>query len=234
MLQINQRYVLILLFCLIQISVLTILNSFASDSVYCLNAIKHFEKKYNIPKNFLYLISLVESGKWDESSKSVQPWPWTANIGGKSKFFKNKNDMVAFLKKHIAHGKENIDVGCNQINYKYHKQNFHSIEQMITPYYNVWYSAYYLSQNFTKTGNWDGAIALYHSKNPNHNGKYMRKIKKAAKASNSLQIALNNTKKSSLNIPSLSKRVDEKIILKKNFDANIMVYDTKKRGTITY
>ena len=46
-------------------------------------------------------------------------------------------------------------------------------------------------------------------------------------------MALNNTKKSSLNTSPSSKKNYGKIVLKKNFDANIMVYDTKKRSTIT-
>ena len=231
MAQINQRYILLTLFSFILIFITS--KSLASDSVYCLNAIKHFEKKYNIPKNFLYLISLVESGKWDENSKTVQPWPWTVHIGGKAKFFKNRGEMVMFLKKHISYGKENIDVGCNQINYKYHKHNFNSIEHMVTPYYNIEYSAYYLSQNFAKTGNWHDAIALYHSKNPLHNGRYIKKIKKAAENNGNLQMALNNVKKNSFDIPSLNTKNHKKVTLKKNFNAGIIVYDAKSVTTNT-
>ena len=217
--------------CFMLETTLSALGSSPSDSVYCLNAIRHFEKKYKIPKNLLYLISLVESGKWNENSKSLQPWPWTANIRGKSKFFKNKKEMVVFLKKHIASGQENIDLGCNQINYKYHKKNFNNIEQMITPYYNVGYSAHYLFQNFSKTGNWDNAVALYHSKNPNRSGRYMKKIRETAKNSSSLQMALNDTNKNKLSIHTSDKKTHKKFVLKKNSNANIIVYDAKN-GTI--
>ena len=74
----------------------------SSDVLHCLSAIKLFERKYNIPKNFLYLISLVESGKYDKNSKRLQPWPWTANINGKSRFYSTKSELVKAVKMHIA------------------------------------------------------------------------------------------------------------------------------------
>ena len=233
--QISGKYtfMLIAIFCFMQVLMLNASSNSTSDSVYCLNAVRYFEKKYKIPKNFLYLISLVESGKWDENSKRLQPWPWAANISGKSKFFKNKREMVMFLKKYIANGQESIDVGCTQINYKYHKQHFDNIEQMITPYYNVGYSAYYLSQNFSKTGNWNEAIALHHSKNPNHNGRYIKKIRETAKVTGNLQMALNNTKKNPFSTYISNEKNHKKITLKKNSSANIIVYDINNTNVIS-
>lgn len=171
----------------------------SSDTLYCLNAIKLFEIKYNIPKNFLYLISLVESGKYNKNSKRLQPWPWTANIEGKSRFFNTKNELIKAIKMYLANGKENIDIGCNQVNYKYHKHNFLSLEQMVSPYHNVGYSAYYLASNYRKTNNWQDAVAMYHSKNPHHSSKYIRKINKTAKISSNLLMALNDSKRNATN-----------------------------------
>ena len=192
-----------------------------SDSVHCLNAIKIFEKKYNIPKNFLYLISLVESGRYNNISKTSQPWPWSVNINGQSKFFKSKTELVSALKKYVASGKENFDVGCNQINYKYHRHNFSSIEQMASPYYNVGYSAYYLASNYLKTNNWQEAVAMYHSKNPRHGSKYIKKIRQTAKTSGSLLMALNDSKKRN---PNNRPRINSQIISKKSA-TGIMVYN---------
>lgn len=201
----------------------------SSDVLHCLSAIKLFERKYNIPRNFLYLISLVESGKYDKNSKRLQPWPWTANINGKSKFYRTKSELVQALKIHIASGKENIDIGCNQINYKYHKHNFANIEQMASPHHNVGYSAYYLASNYRKTNNWQDAVALYHSKNPRHSSKYIRKINQTAKSSSNLLMALNDSKKRS--IP--NKKIFEQQILNKKSKAEIMVYNNSNEPYIS-
>ncbi len=210
----------------------------SSDVLHCLNAIKLFERKYDIPKNFLYLISLVESGKYDKNSKRLQPWPWTANINGESRFFSTKNELIKALKIHIANGKENIDIGCNQINYKYHKHNFSNIEQMVSPYHNVGYSAYYLASNYQKTNNWQDAIAMYHSKNPLHSSKYIRKINKTAKNSSGLLMALNDSNKkngiasraSSSSI--MNRKSVEQQILNKKSRAGIIVYSNSKESYI--
>ena len=195
-----------------------------ADSMHCLNAIKVFEKKYKIPKNFLYLISLVESGRYNNKSKATQPWPWTANINGKSRFFKNKAELVSAIKKYVASGKENFDIGCNQINYKFHKHNFSSIEQMASPYHNVRYSAYYLASNYLKTNNWQQAVAMYHSKNPYYSSKYINKIKNTAKTSGSLLMALNDGKKRVLNN---KPKLNSQIINKKS-TVGIVVYNNSK------
>jgi hypothetical protein len=210
----------------------------SSDVLHCLNAIKLFERKYDIPKNFLYLISLVESGKYDKNSRRLQPWPWTANINGESRFFSTKNELIKALKIHIANGKENIDIGCNQINYKYHKHNFSNIEQMVSPYHNVGYSAYYLASNYQKTNNWQDAIAMYHSKNPLHSSKYMTKINKTAKNSGGLLMALNDSNKkngiasraSSSSI--MNRKSVEQQILNKKSRAGIIVYSNSKESYI--
>ena len=66
---------------------------------------------------------------------------------------------------------------------------------MVSPYHNVGYSAYYLASNYQKTNNWQDAIAMYHSKNPLHSSKYIRKINKTAKNSSGLLMALNDSNK---------------------------------------
>ncbi len=200
-----------------------------SDSIHCLNAIKIFEKKYNIPKNFLYLISLVESGRYNNISKTAQPWPWSVNINGRSEYFKSKTELVSALKKYVASGKENFDIGCNQINYKFHKHNFSSIEQMASPYYNVGYSAYYLASNYLKTNNWQEAVAMYHSKNPYHGSKYIKKIKQTAKTSGSLLMALNTSKKSVIN---KSFNLNSKVI--SNSNTNSRLISKKSIGIMVY
>ncbi len=167
-------------FALFFISTFYGVNVTASDSFYCLNAIRYFEKKHNIPNNYLYYIAVVESGKWDSKIQKKAPWPWSLNVNGKTLFFKNKQDMLKKIKENINDGNVNMDIGCNQINYKHHRNNFQSIEQMINPFYNVEYSASYLHKNYKRTQNWSEAVAHYHSKNIAKNQIYIKKITSAA------------------------------------------------------
>ena len=51
-------------------------------------------------------------------------WPWTINMGGKGKFFDNKDKALNYTKNFINKGKKNIDIGCMQINYMYHPKAF--------------------------------------------------------------------------------------------------------------
>ena len=122
---------------------------------------------------------------------------------------------------HIASGKESVDIGCNHINYKYHKHNFANIEQMASPYHNVGYSAYYLASNYQKTNNWQDAVAMYHSKNPRYSNKYIKKINQTAKSSSNLLMALNDSKKRSIS----NKKILEPQVLNKKSKAGIMAYN---------
>ena len=47
-------------------------------------------------------------------------WPWTINTGKKSLFFDNKIQMKNFVINEIKKENYNLDVGCMQINLKWH------------------------------------------------------------------------------------------------------------------
>lgn len=139
----------------------------ALDRTYqrCLKATSVYEKVYELPPGLLHSITIVESGKWNKDHQKMLPHPWTLNVQGKPHYFDSKLEAVKFLKKMIAKGIENIDIGCAQINWKHHgKHNFRSPEDVLNPNFNIAYAAYFLSQNFLETGNWNKAVAIYHSR----------------------------------------------------------------------
>lgn len=146
------------------------------DAKQCLNAIRYYEGKYNIPQNLLRSIALVESGRWHEPTKSYVPWPWSANLGGESFFFANKNEAVRFIKAQIAKGKKNIDVGCNQINLYHHGENFYNIEQALNPELNARYAAQFLHSHYENKKNWLVAVGNYHSLTPHLGKGYAAKV----------------------------------------------------------
>ncbi|PCJ26129.1 MAG: lytic transglycosylase [Rickettsiales bacterium] len=133
------------------------------ESQKCSNIFGHFEKEYDLPKDTLYAISLQETQKTHSKHNIWFAWPWTINVGGKGYYFKNKEEAIKFARAKIKSGKKSIDVGCMQINLKYHAKAFDSLEEAFTPAKNIAYAAKMLKDNHRRFGSWREAIGRYHS-----------------------------------------------------------------------
>lgn len=164
----------IFLFFLI-ITLLASSSSWAHGEL-CLTATKYYEKKYNIERSLLSAIAVVETGKWNEAKKANTPWPWTINVEGQSMFFAHKEEAVAAVQKFQQQGIESIDVGCMQINLKYHPQAFSSLEEAFEPSKNVAYAAQFLKNLYEQHGSWFLASKHYHSALPEKNIYYGQKL----------------------------------------------------------
>ena len=141
----------------------------------CEDLADKYSKKYNIPDGLVASISRVESGRVDETG-GKKAWPWTLNLAGDSKFFDTKAQTLEFLRKALNKGKTNIDIGCMQINYKWHKDEFSDIEYMVDPNHNVQYAIKFLRQLFDRHQNWEDAVKHYHSSTKTLHTKYYRKV----------------------------------------------------------
>jgi hypothetical protein len=151
--------------------------SFARDQLVCEEIAREVEKKNKLPKNILTSISLVEAGRRDKDGL-IKSWPWSLNHAGKSMFFDTKAKALEYLKKNITPAFKNIDVGCMQINVRWHRKNFDTLEAMINPRKNIEYAALFLSNLKSAHGSWEEAIKHYHSSTPKLNVKYYAKVQK--------------------------------------------------------
>ena len=140
----------------------------------CEAIIKKIESLTDIPTGLLLGIGKAESGRI--KNDEIVIWPWTINHAGKSLFFDNKNQMKKYISKHVKEGDNNLDVGCMQINLKWHKHNFKDIKDMIAIEPNVSYAASFLIQLKSKYGTWEKAIKHYHSSDPVKNKPYLNKV----------------------------------------------------------
>jgi hypothetical protein len=129
----------------------------------CESEIAAAEKKYRIPHRLFMAIGTVESGRSDGSYRK-RPYPWTVCVAGKSYYFSTKSAAIAAVKKFIARGKRNIDVGCMQINLIHHKEAFKTLEEAFTPKYNVDYAARFFLSLKNTYNSWTHAVGYYHSK----------------------------------------------------------------------
>lgn len=128
-----------------------------------------------LPSGLLPAISLVESGRGDGKG-GVAPWPWTLNQGGKGMYFDTQADALAYLEDAVAQGVTNIDVGCMQLNWKWHSAGFRSAADMMDPVRNTRYAARFLSELHDRLGSWETAAAAYHSTDPERGERYLQKV----------------------------------------------------------
>lgn len=135
----------------------------ADSSRICASAVHAAEISQRLPRFLLHAVSLAESGRWYKKAKARIAWPWTITAEGKGRFFRTKTKAIAEVKRLQAEGIRNIDVGCMQINLKYHGHIFGSVEEAFDPVNNVAYAAAWLKSLRGKKGSWAHAVGRYHN-----------------------------------------------------------------------
>ena len=129
---------------------------------------------HGIPPNLLSAISTVET------QHKGKPWPWTLNEGGKSLYFDSKREALRYLTDAVARGVKNIDVGCMQLNFRWHAAGFSSLEAMLDPKKNTDYAALFLVELKKRVGSWEEATKHYHSSDDTRGNSYRDKVVTAA------------------------------------------------------
>jgi hypothetical protein len=145
----------------------------------CRAATTHEENRNTMPVNLLSAISLVESGRWDETRRARVAWPWTVMAEGRGRYLPTKQAAIAEVKQLQARGVRNIDVGCMQVNLHWHGDAFGSLEEALDPTANARYAARFLKELHTETDDWDVAAAWYHSRTPERAEYYSGKVQVA-------------------------------------------------------
>lgn len=143
----------------------------------CKNAAIAAEAKYNIPNKILQAIALVETGHERDGVHSA--WPWTVNNSGRGHYFKTKSEAVGYVKKHVLLKQSSVDIGCFQINAKWHGGAFSSAAKMLNPDDGADYAGAFLKSLFEEFGDWQIAASRYHSRNASRAARYGHKIEQA-------------------------------------------------------
>lgn len=199
----------------------------------CENTIENIEIQTEIPKGLLLGIGKAEAIRKIKNKFVI--WPWTINHAGKSMFFDTKKQMRNYVFKNLKRNDFNMDVGCMQINIKWHKNNFKKISDMFELNPNISYAASFLQQLKNKNGSWDNAIKHYHSSDPKKNKPYLIKVKsfwkkiednKIIKAKNIKYESIKKIKENSLSNmirqrqPYLFQRIDKVKFFRNIFSQN--------------
>lgn len=152
---------------------LTLVNASAAargsddPSSLCRAAARAAAEQTGVPYQTLLAISVVETGR------DLQPWPWTVNLGGEGHWLATADEAGALIAERLDAGATNIDIGCFQLNYRWHAAAFRSVEDMLDPARNALYAARYLARHHARTGDWGLAAAAYHSATPDHADRYL-------------------------------------------------------------
>ena len=151
------------------------LNSY-QDTLRCEYLAKEAEVRYGLPENILLSISRVETG-YQKVNGVRRAWPWTLNAGGDSAYFQTKDAALKSLKRRVKQGVTNIDIGCMQLNFRWHKKFFKNLSDMMSPEKNVDYGARFLNRLHKRHGSWEKAVKYYHSSKSKFNVKYYKKVR---------------------------------------------------------
>ena len=122
------------------------------------------------PVNVLRAITRTETGRSGEGG--LQPWPWTVNMEGAGRWFESRDAALAYATANFQRGARSFDVGCFQINYKWHGHAFSSIEEMFDPLTNARYAARFLRDLHQELGSWSAAAGAFHSRTPKYANRY--------------------------------------------------------------
>lgn len=133
-------------------------------------------EKTGVPLSVLKAISLTETGH--KRGGQLRPWPWTINMEGKGLWFDSRDEARAYVDKEFARGARSFDIGCFQINYRWHGEAFASIDQMFDPVANALYAARLLGQLHAETGSWGKAAGAYHSRTEKFAERYQARFER--------------------------------------------------------
>lgn len=136
----------------------------------CKNAAIAAADAHGIPREVMVAITLVETRTKRDGHSG--PWPWTVNVAGKGRWFDSRAAALIHAQAALSRGQTSFDVGCFQLNYRWHGMNFGSIDQMFEPGPSGDYAARFLKSLHGETGDWIKAAGLYHSRTAKHAQRY--------------------------------------------------------------
>lgn len=129
----------------------------ASANGACEHEMARAARTHGVPLGVLYAVGLSETGR-----KGVLN-PYALNVDGKTVLAADLRDAVAQFREAKNKGAKLVDLGCMQINHRYHGDHFASVEAMFDPARNVDYAARFLKELRAREGNWTMAVARYNA-----------------------------------------------------------------------
>lgn len=140
----------------------------------CRDAARDAASQTGVPYAVLLAIALTETGGGRGSS--MDPWPWAVHHAGRGHWLDTLDQAADLASRALADGATNIDLGCFQLNVRWHAQGFESVQDMLSPDRNATYAAGFLADLYRKSGDWSVAAGQYHSRDTDTAERYRAKF----------------------------------------------------------
>jgi hypothetical protein len=114
-------------------------------------------RDYGVPLDILYSVGLTETGRHGVLG------PYELNVDGRAVHSDTLAQALAAYAAADRAGAKFIDVGCMQIDHRFHAAHFRSLQEMFDPERNVRYAAALLKTLRAEEGSWTMAVARYNA-----------------------------------------------------------------------
>ena len=132
----------------------------------CVASLVQAATRHGVPPDLMLALGHAESG-WKA---------FAINSAGTSHFPDTAAEAVALVQSEQARGIESIDVGCGQINLRWHADAFADLSEAFDPDRNAEYAARFLAELNQAHGDWTTAVARYHSSDPEAQRTYLDRV----------------------------------------------------------
>ena len=132
----------------------------------CVASLVQAAARHGVPADLMLALGHAESG-WKA---------FAVNSAGASHFPETEAEAVALVRSEQARGIVSIDVGCGQINLRWHADAFADLSEAFDPEFNAEYAARFLAELKAAHGDWTTAVAHYHSSDPEAQQIYLDRI----------------------------------------------------------
>lgn len=146
-----------------------------SEASACDKAAVSASLRTGVPQAVLQAVTRVETGRF--RGGIIEPWPWAVNVNGKSYWFDSHGSAASFATRQLRSGVRNFDVGCFQLNYRWHGEAFLSIEEMFDPESNAQYAGEFLSELYQEFKDWEVSAGAYHSRTKKFADRYRSRFR---------------------------------------------------------
>lgn len=161
-------------FCCLFLLALAAAPALAGPETACDDAARRAAAEYGVPEAVMLAITRVETGR--DLGAGLVPWPWAVNMGGEGYWPETRDSAVTLAQSALDAGRQNMDIGCFQLNIRWHAQGFASLEDMFDPATNADYAARFLVRLHDETGSWIDSVAAYHSRSPDLAEAYVARV----------------------------------------------------------
>lgn len=132
----------------------------------CVSSLVQAAARHGVPPDLMLALGHAESG-WKA---------YAVNSAGTSHFPQTAAAAVALVRGEQARGVTSIDVGCGQINLRWHADAFGDLVDAFDPERNAEYAARFLAELEATHGDWPTAVAHYHSNDRQAQQAYLDRV----------------------------------------------------------